>query len=578
MDRVAVVTGANKGIGLEICKQLASNGVFVVLTARDVNRGNEAIKTLASIGISNVVFHPLDVVDRTSVNSLADFVKARFGKLDILVNNAGVTGATVMKKDLVLTEDNITGPQAKSTKEFIEETYELAEKCLRTNYYGVKQVTSALLPLLQQSNSAKVVNVSSSLGQLQFIPGENIKEELNDVDSLTEEKVDGLVVRFLEDMKEDRLETGGWPIIYSAYIVSKATLNAYTRVLAKKYPDITINAVTPGFVKTNLNHNSGILPVEEGARGPVMVALMPKEGPSGLFFDRTVVSVAVVTGANKGIGFEICKQLASNGVFVVLTARDVNRGNEAIEKLASSGISNVVFHPLDVVDGTSIHSLADFVKARFGKLDILVNNAGVAGAVMNKDLVLTRDKITGPQAKSSKEFIEETYELAEKCLRTNYYGIKQVTAALLPLLQQSNSAKVVNVSSGLGQLQYIPGENIKEQFNDIDSLTEEKVDGLVVRFLEDMKEDRLETGGWPIIVSSYIVSKATLNAYTRVLAQKYPGIAINAVHPGFVKTDLNHNTGFLPVEEGARGPVMLALMPKEGPSGLFFDRTVVSTF
>ncbi|XP_056174288.1 salutaridine reductase-like [Syzygium oleosum] len=289
--------------------------------------------------------------------------------------------------------------------------------------------------------------------------------------------------------------------------------------------------------------------------------------------------VAVVTGANKGIGFEICKQLASNGVFVVLTARDVNRGNEAIEKLASSGISNVVFHPLDVVDGTSVNLLADFVKARFGKLDILVNNAGVTGAtVMNKDLVFTRDKITGPQAKSMKEFMEQTYELAEKCLRTNYYGVKQVTAALLPLLQRSNSAKVVNVSSSLGQLQNIPGENIKEELNDIDSLTEEKVDGLVVRFLEDIKEDRSETGGWPIIYSAYIVSKATLNAYTRVLAKKYPGIAINAVAPGFVKTDLNHNTGFLPVEEGARGPVMVALMPKEGPSGFFFARTVVSTF
>ncbi|KAI6702145.1 hypothetical protein NL676_011281 [Syzygium grande] len=289
--------------------------------------------------------------------------------------------------------------------------------------------------------------------------------------------------------------------------------------------------------------------------------------------------VAVVTGANKGIGFEICKQLASNGVFVVLTARDVNRGNEAIEKLVSSGISSVVFHPLDVVNGTSVNSLADFVKAQFGKLDILVNNAGVAGAtVMNKDLVLTKDKITGPQAKSTKEFMEQTYELAEKCLRTNYYGVKQVTAALLPLLQRSNSAKVVNVSSGLGQLQNIPGQNIKEELNDIDSLTEEKVDGLVVRFLKDMKEDRLETGGWPIIYSAYIVSKATLNAYTRVLAKKYPGIAINAVAPGFVKTDLNHNTGFLPVEEGARGPVMVALMPKEGPSGLFFARTVVSTF
>ncbi|XP_030551673.2 salutaridine reductase-like [Rhodamnia argentea] len=290
MDRIAVVTGANKGIGFEICKQLALNGVFVVLTARDVNRGNEAIEKLASIEISNVVFHQLDVVDRISVDSLADFLKVRFGKLDILVNNAGVTGVTHTKEDLVLTADHLKGPLAKSTKEFVKETYESAEKCLRTNYYGIKQVTAALLPLLQQSNLPKVVNVSSSVGQLQYIPGENIKKELGDIDSLTEEKVDSLVVRFLKDKKEDTVETGGWPIIASAYLTSKAILNAYTRVLAKKYPGIAINAVSPGFVKTDLNHNTGFLPVEEGAKGPVMVALLPEAGPSGMFFNRTVVS------------------------------------------------------------------------------------------------------------------------------------------------------------------------------------------------------------------------------------------------------------------------------------------------
>ncbi|KAF7846813.1 hypothetical protein BT93_L3705 [Corymbia citriodora subsp. variegata] len=208
-----------------------------------------------------------------------------------------------------------------------------------------------------------------------------------------------------------------------------------------------------------------------------------------------------------------------------------------------------------------------------------VNNAGVTGVkFLKKDLVLTIDKIKGPQARSMNEFFEQTYELAERCLRTNYYGVKQVTAALLPLLQQSNSAKVVNVSSSVGQLDFIPGENIKEELNDVDSLTEEKVDGLVARYLKDMKEGTLESGGWPITSSAYIVSKATLNAYTRVLAKNYPGIAINAVNPGFTKTDLNHNTGFLPVEEGARGPVMVALMAKGGPSGVFFDQTVVSTF
>ena len=115
-------------------------------------------------------------------------------------------------------------------------------------------------------------------------------KELSDVDDLTEEKVDNVVKGFLEDMKEDLIETKGWPINYSASIVSKAALNAYTRFLTKKYPNIAINAVCPGFVKTDLNYNTGVLTVEEGAKGPVMLALMPDGGPSGLFFDRTEIS------------------------------------------------------------------------------------------------------------------------------------------------------------------------------------------------------------------------------------------------------------------------------------------------
>ena len=126
--------------------------------------------------------------------------------------------------------------------------------------------------------------------------------------------------------------------------------------------------------------------------------------------------------------------------------------------------------------------------------------------------------------------------------------------------------------------QYISNENARMALGDVDGLTEEKVDKVGEGFLEDFKENLIETNGWPANISAYIVSKAMLNAYTRILARMYPKIAINAVHPGHVSTDITHNTGNLTVEEGAKGPVMLALMPEGGPSGLFFYETTVSTF
>ncbi|THG17171.1 hypothetical protein TEA_005881 [Camellia sinensis var. sinensis] len=205
--RIAVVTGGNKGIGLEICRQLASNGTMVILTARDEKRGLETVENLKACGLSHILFHQLEVTDQASIASMADFIKNKFGKLDILV----------------------------------------------------------------------VLN-------------EKAKKELSDTDSLTEEKVEEVLKRYLEDLKEDLLETKGWPVNFSAYIMSKAALNAYTRVLAKKYPNIAINAVSPGFVKTDLNHHRGILTVEQGAKGPVMLALLPNGGPSGLFYDQMEVS------------------------------------------------------------------------------------------------------------------------------------------------------------------------------------------------------------------------------------------------------------------------------------------------
>lgn len=107
---------------------------------------------------------------------------------------------------------------------------------------------------------------------------------LSDVEILTEDRVDEVLKKYLIDFKEGSLEINGWPVGYSAYIISKAAVNAYTRILARKNPSFCVNCVCPGYIKTDFNCNTGLFTPEEGARGPVRLALLPEGGPSGRFF------------------------------------------------------------------------------------------------------------------------------------------------------------------------------------------------------------------------------------------------------------------------------------------------------
>ncbi|CAK9328093.1 unnamed protein product [Citrullus colocynthis] len=292
----------------------------------------------------------------------------------------------------------------------------------------------------------------------------------------------------------------------------------------------------------------------------------------------------VVTGANKGIGFETAKQLASRGIQVILTARSEQRGLEAVSKLHEIGLSNVVFHQLDVLDPDSIHSLAKFIADKFGRLDILVNNAGASGVVVDEEglRALNIDPsswLSGKATNLVQGVIKTNCEKAEECLNTNYYGLKNVTEALLPLLQKSlGGARIVNVSSLRSELKRIPGEHIRRELEDIENLSEEKIDALLKKFLHDLKEDRLEENGWTIMLPPYSISKAAVNAYTRILARKHPKMYINCVHPGYVDTDINWHTGVLSVEEGAKGPLKLALLPDGSPTGCYFDQTELGEF
>ncbi|CAN1251571.1 Salutaridine reductase [Linum perenne] len=259
---------------MEIVKQLAgSNGIItVVLTARDVKRGTDATKSLHQIGFRNVVFHQLDVLDSLSIRNLVEFLDVKFGVLDILVGKC-------------------FGKAAHLVQDVVKHTYEKAEECLNTNFYGVKATTEALLPLLKLStHGARIVNISSLRGELQRIPSNDVRNELGNIEALNETKLDAILKRFLEDCKDDNLEAGGWPLMLPAYSISKAAVNAYTRILAKRYLQMKINCVHPGFVSTDLNYRMGTMTVEEGARGPVKCALLPDDGPSGCYFDQTEVS------------------------------------------------------------------------------------------------------------------------------------------------------------------------------------------------------------------------------------------------------------------------------------------------
>ncbi|KAK8957779.1 Salutaridine reductase [Platanthera zijinensis] len=289
----AVVTGANKGIGLAVVRQLAELGVTVVLTARDVSRGTAAARSLHSSGLSNILFHQLDVSDPISAASLAGFLSDRFGRLDILVNNAAASGVVVSVERLAAlnidADGFLSGKTTNLVKQVMEHTHESAVACIEINYFGCKRVTEALLPLLRLSPSgARIVNVSSTNSELKQNKTEGIREELADGAKLDEERIEKILGRFLEDSKEGKLEAGGWPTMLPAYSISKMAVNAYTRG-PRGTCEERIEKILGRFrIKGGkVNWNTGVETADEGARGPVMLALLPAGGPSGRYFRKT---------------------------------------------------------------------------------------------------------------------------------------------------------------------------------------------------------------------------------------------------------------------------------------------------
>jgi NAD(P)-dependent dehydrogenase (short-subunit alcohol dehydrogenase family) len=220
--------------------------------------------------------------------------------------------------------------------------------------------------------------------------------------------------------------------------------------------------------------------------------------------------VAVVSGSNRGIGREVARQLAELGHHVIVTARDPDAAAETAEALADGGRLSVQGEQLDVADPESVERLGERVRREPGRVDALVNNAGVMGDVATTVATAPLDD-------------------AHNTMETNLFGAWRLAQALLPLLRRSPSPRIVNVSSGAGQL-------------------------------SDMN------GGYP----GYRVSKAALNALTRVLSNEEPAVLVNSMCPGWVRTDMGGAGATRSVEEGADTAVWLATLPDDGPTGGFF--------
>lgn len=231
--------------------------------------------------------------------------------------------------------------------------------------------------------------------------------------------------------------------------------------------------------------------------------------------------IALVTGGNKGLGFETARQLGANGFTVVLGVRNRGAAEQATDKLRGEGTDAQIVE-IDLTKPETAASAAAEIDAKFGVLDVLINNAGIV------------DAGDGPPSKTSVAAVQRVFE-------TNFLGTLAVTQAMLPLLKKAAAARIVNVSSGLGSI---------AQNND---------------------------PSWeyaPVKILGYNASKAALNMLTVQLAAELSDTAIkvNSSDPGYTATDLNGNSGPQTVTEGVEATIRLALLGPDGPTGGYFDR------
>ena len=233
------------------------------------------------------------------------------------------------------------------------------------------------------------------------------------------------------------------------------------------------------------------------------------------------MKTVLITGANKSIGFETARQLLQQGYYVYLGSRDMQKGQLAVSQLQSEGLSQVEAIEIDVDDTVSIKAARDVLGQKVNVLDVLINNAGIGG--------------TMPQTP-----LETDISVFKQVFETNFFGVIDVTQAFIDLLKQAPEPRIVNVTSGLGSLTLHNDPTWKH---------------------------------YKVKPSSYVASKAALNAYTIVLAYdlRDTSFKVNAVDPGYTATDFNNHSGPGTVPDAAARVVKAAVLGPDGPTGQFFS-------
>jgi NAD(P)-dependent dehydrogenase (short-subunit alcohol dehydrogenase family) len=228
--------------------------------------------------------------------------------------------------------------------------------------------------------------------------------------------------------------------------------------------------------------------------------------------NQTSEKIAVVTGANRGIGLETCRQLSQRGIGTILTSRDDAKGIAAQQKLLQEGCE-VIYHQLDVSDLESISELRSFVAEKYERLDILVNNAGVF-----------LDRGIG--------VIDLPLEMLMETMEINFTGALRLCQSFVPLMRKHKYGRIVNVSSGMGSITRMGGGS-----------------------------------------AAYKLSKVALNALTRIMADelRYDNILVNTMSPGWVRTDMGGSNAPRSLAQGADTIIWLATLPDDGPTGGFFE-------